>query len=274
MKAVLVTFVYPGVELFLADLLTSIAAQTNKDFDLILFNDGIDETQLRKIVAKFVGSYVVKIVASYGEPPKIRQRAISYLQVEGYDYAIWVDADDFIESNRVEVTLRELKRFDIVINDLHIVDASGSLIECHYLSNRIKANQLVSYKDIERLNFIGFSNSAVNLNKINFEIIIPNNIIAVDWFLYYVLLKNKLTAVFINETATSYRQHENNTVGIKKISRELLRSEIRVKARHYAALVAIGEPFHELSDFYAKLLHDSSSLEKKLRDILNLKDYF
>ena len=95
MKDTLVVgFVYPGVEPYMADYLKSIWSQTYSDFDLFL-GDGRD--------------YV-----------KARQEVVSHAW-ECYEYIVWTDCDDWFSDNRVELSRKALEDgADFVYNELNV----------------------------------------------------------------------------------------------------------------------------------------------------------
>ena len=73
---------------------------------------------------------------------------------------------------------------------------------------------IIDYEFIKDKNIFGMSNTAIKLKNIS-KVIFDDNIIPIDWFFFRAILKQGLKALFTNETETFYRQHKNNTVGLR-----------------------------------------------------------
>ena len=69
---------------------------------------------------------------------------------------------------------------------------------------------------IKNKNIFGLSNTALKINILS-KVTFDKDLVAVDWYLYKMLLKNGSNAVFSNKAITYYRQHKNNTVGLQVI---------------------------------------------------------
>ena len=146
-------------------------------------------------------------------PPKNREYGINYCLDQGYDILIFGDSDDYFNNNRVEKSLEILKKADIAVNDLSLFNDNG-IYEEKYLSQRLKNLDMIDLNFIKDKNVFGMSNTAIKLKNVS-RVRFKKDIIAVDWHFFYMLLKQGLKAIFTNETVSFYRQHKNNTVGLK-----------------------------------------------------------
>lgn len=270
-KTAVVLFLYTEAFIYLNQLLSSINQQSYSDFDLVIFNDGLDVVKLTEVLSTCITSINVRVISVRGTIPIIRQNALEFLKYEDYQFVIWVDADDFIESNRVEVVVDKLGMYDIIVNDLNIISANGMLMEANYLSNRLKLDHEISLDQIRNVNFIGFSNSAFNMKKLSKIVPIPNNLIAIDWYFYYILLSKGFSAIFTNETATNYRQHGDNIAGFKEINQISIKRGIHVKAKHFEALATYEDACIAEYYFYKQLVGCNDEIEKRIEYILNQK---
>ena len=127
---------------------------------------------------------------------------------------IFGDSDDYFKNNRVDKSIELLNKADIVINDLSLFNENG-IYEEKYLSHRLENLDMIDVEFIKDKNIFGMSNTAIrlkNISKIEFD----DKVVAVDWCFFKNLLKQGLKAIFTNETISYYRQHKNNTVGLKK----------------------------------------------------------
>ena len=100
-KTVFATFVYPGSEMHLPRMFSSLNKQSDHDFDVAIFNDGAKH--LEKICEKYLIKSP-KIRPVRGSIPKIRASGLTQLKNLGYANVIFGDADDSFAPNRVEVS--------------------------------------------------------------------------------------------------------------------------------------------------------------------------
>lgn len=232
MKVAFFTTIFQMNRQYLVDFFDSLSRQTYKEFDVIVVNDGYEN--FRKIKPIYNESLNIVELQYSNTPAKNREYGINYCIDNGYDVLVFGDSDDYFEQNRVEKSLQLLKEYDVVINDLSLFDESGVYAE-KYLSHRVKNLEVVDFAFIKDKNICGLSNTAIKLEGTH-KIVIPNDLIAVDWYLFSTLLMEGKKAVFTNETISYYRQHQQNTVGFKKLNEVSFKKGIEVKQKHYKAL--------------------------------------
>lgn len=231
-KIAFLTTIFPINKQYLYDFFDSLKNQTYQNFDLIVVNDeyrDFDSIKMRY-------NKILNIIElQYSDTPaKNREYGINYCIDNNYDILIFGDSDDYFENNRVEKSIEFLKKNDIVVNDLSLFDKNG-VYEEKYLSHRLKNLEVIDFEFIKDKNIFGLSNTAIKLNRLQ-KILISNDLIAVDWYLFSMLLMEGKKAVFTDETVSYYRQYQQNTVGLKKLDKELFNKGIEVKKKHYKAL--------------------------------------
>lgn len=204
------TTVFPQNEEFLKDFFESLSRQTFRDFDLVIINNNLKNLNYYKNV--YSKLRIIDINSS-GSIAKNRELGINYCIDKKYDVLIFGDSDDYFKNNRVEKSLELLKKKEVIVNDLSIFNKYG-VYEKKYLSNRLKNLDIIDYEFIKDKNIFGMSNTAIKLKNIS-KVIFDDNIISIDWFFFRAILKQGLKALFTNETETFYRQHKNNTVGLR-----------------------------------------------------------
>lgn len=242
--------VFPKIERFIDDYLSSLEKQTVKDFDLIIINDGFNN------FIRFKTQYDLNIkdVKYTGTPAEIREFAINYLKKEKYDYVIFTDCDDFFSSNRVEKSLELLKSYDIVVNDLTTISECGEVIKSCYISNRFDNLSEIELDYIIDKNIFGLSNTAVKLRSFPEEIRFERDLVAIDWYFYSKLLAGGCKAVFTGEAVTFYRIHNENTVGLGGLpGRSQIEKGIKIKLSHYKALSNKDTRMRDLFIKYSEL---------------------
>ena len=254
------TTIFPQNEKFFKFFLNSLSSQTYKDFDLVIVNERFKNLNYYRDL--YPDLNIVNI-NSNNSPAKNREIGINYCIENKYDVLIFGDSDDYFQNNRIEVTLKILKNADIVVNDLSLFNKNKIYNE-NYFSNRIKNKQIIDFKFIKSKNIFGFSNSAIKLINLN-KIVLPSNLIAVDWYFFSKFLLSGYHAEFTNETVSFYRQHQQNLVGFKEIDEKSFKKGINVKIKHYEALNTIKNQFdNDIKRLYSKIYNK----EKKIKNPL------
>lgn len=249
MKVAFFSVVFPGAEPYLNDFFKSLEKQSYKEFALVVVNDGL--TCFSDYMKEYKDLSIIEIKFS-DSPAKIREYGLKYLGEQGYHYVVFGDSDDYFPENRVKIALDYLVDYDIMVNDLTIVDNKKNILDDRYLSTRLTNKQVIDGSCILDKNFMGLSNTAVRVEILR-DLTIPSELIAVDWYMYTVLLQRGRRAVFTDDTITYYRQHDNNLVGMNKFDDEMLLRGLDVKMRHYTALSSIGEDFMQRAKYYTEL---------------------
>ena len=241
------TVVYPGVEPYLGDFFRSIATQTYPHFDLIIGNDGLSSLDLVNYRPD------ISIIDLEGTPAEVRDAGFQFLRSEGYKYVVFGDSDDFFSPTRVETSLDLLQKYDVVVNDLDLVEADGRLIQPGYLSQRLNQRVKIGNEFIYDKNVFGLSNTAVRTSLLPSNRI-PAELLAVDWFVFANILERGARAIFTTSTRTFYRQHGSNIAGLGDWTLESILRGVLVKALHYKAMTTVDlEGYNDIAAKFAKL---------------------
>ena len=84
-----------------------------------------------------------------------------------------------------------------------------------------------------KYNFVGLGCSAIRSETIK-DINIPSDIIAIDWYLFTILLLKGFNGKMVNNASVYYRQHLNNTVGgMQRLDSKRLFKGVHIKEKHY-----------------------------------------
>lgn len=253
---VILTFTYPLIEPYFEDFLKSCETQTNKEFDIIIVNDGL--TSLQSMIDCHP-SLNVFIKDYKGTISENRIYGLNLAKQKEYKYVILADSDDSFSANRVQKTKDLLSKYEIVANEFDLVNINGEELVTNYISHRLKNGIIIGFEFIKEKNVIGFSNSAFRAGLIPEKLSIPQDVAVVDWFFYTLLLHAGHKAVFSNEMITYYRQYSDNMIGINNETLDNYKKKLALKAMHYRYLSSSFTEFEELAKKYSK--------EKKLTDI-------
>lgn len=271
MKNLVVGVIYKEVEKYLDQYIKSIIAQNYRNFDFLLFNDDLEEDILINYNFK-----INLINAPLKETPaEIRQDCIDYAILNEYDTIIFTDSDDIYSENRIEKDIEFLSEFDFVFNDICLINENESIIDSMFYKKFNISNYMHDLNLILDKNVIGLSNSSVNTNCLQ-NIHIPSDIIAVDWYLYSLLLINDRKGKFIKDSKTYYRQHTLNLVGMNNLLTERrLLTGIKVKKTHYLYLSEYCKDNNksELCQIYKIYFEEIIELEQKIKDKMFLEEY-
>lgn len=255
------TVVYPSMEKWIPQFTESLVNQDFQDFDLVIVNDGLDPRKLEV----FNDLFNCKLLSSNKSIAKNRSTGICKMIEIGYRYVVFADADDLMATNRISSSRELLDNYDIVVNDLALINSNGEHIMDHYLSGRLGNFKDIQLSEILDYNFMGLSNSSARVEILK-NINIPEDIEAVDWFLFTTLLNRGYHAVFTSSTSTLYRQHHFNTVGFHKPDENNIVFLAKQKYLHYLYL-------QKLSEHHQNRFEEFSKLVIKLKDPFFKKVY-
>lgn len=230
----LVTYMYPNAIHFFDEFSLTIKQQTDSDFEVIFFNDGVDEKLFQK------AKYKHQIITIQGSPLEIRFKSFEILKTLPFEKYIFLDSDDTMSNNRVEILKEKLISTTLICNDLNLMDSKGKLFEKKIWSNRLPEGFSFEYSFLKDKNIVGLGNTAFRRELLETPLIYSAKALIADWFIFYQLLKQSaLTCTFTSICQTNYRQHNNNDAGIKETTEERLNYVVKVTNQQYSALKEI-----------------------------------
>jgi len=261
-ETLLFTVIFPIIIDYLDDYIHSIIAQTDQRFDWLIINDGIKDYHIRE---KFPSNVIWKDVNENYKPAELRYLGSKYALANNYEILIFADGDDYFTHNRIELTKKYLMTNDFVFNELYLVDETGIELQPNVLQRIFPNSNIDSINMLLDNNIVGLSNSALNLTCID-NIYMPKEIIAVDWWLYSVLVLNGKKGELCPSAITYYRQTGNNTVGMwTPLTSIRLFKGIEVKKIH----------FHHLKEYAATYMKNNAYyriFDKKYGEMLILEE--
>lgn len=231
------TVVYPQALSFFNDFCSCARRQTLSAFDVLVVNDGCEAEDIENSLSGL--SYT--IIPAIGSPSENRQQGINYARKRGYEYLLFCDADDTFCESRYEKTIQQFQRTgaDIIVCNLNIVDNDLSSIIDDYFSLEIPEDRTIDIDFIREKNIFGMSNTALRLDSLKEDVVLPHTPIT-DWYLFTVLLEKGLSAYYISESFVDYRQHSANMIGINCFDVPTFKRLSKFKVNHYQTLVNNG----------------------------------
>lgn len=253
---------FPAAEPYLEDYFRSLAAQTDRDFSLVLANDGLDPELLRRLA----GDLRPEIVEVRGTPAENRQTGMARCLELGAEVLVFADCDDRHGSGRVAEARAVLgSGRDILCNEVLLVTGPGP--GRPWLSRRFAHGRVITAEDIREGNCLGLGNTAVRAEILRDVPPVPAGIVAFDWALYGWLLESGRTAVFTDRARTHYRIYGENYAGIGQNTPAYLLRCLEVKRRHHGFLAEFYPAHAERAGRYAEL-HDRAAGSERFLDRL------
>lgn len=208
-----------NVEKFLRESLDSIVAQTFKDFEVICVNDGSTDNSLEILNEYANNDSRIKVISQENQGQGVaRNNAIDIAQGE---YLLFVDPDDFIEPNTLEVLYNKFQEtdVDIIQFDYATCRENGTHKKFKTFKNRlkkyfnysIKNNKVFNWNEIKNKNlekmFLviwdkSYKTSFIKEHNIKFA---PNKVGEDQIFtLKAIFLANKI--LYVNKSFYNYRK--------------------------------------------------------------------
>jgi hypothetical protein len=249
MKTAFCSVLFPANLIYFQDFIKSLENQTDVAFELVLFNDGVEDLK-DHLISTSLEYIIIDVV---GSPLDIRVEIFRYFKKSNYKNVIFGDTDDYFSENRVEESKKLLEIYDIVAHDLILVSQDKKIISELFWKNRTELKQPISLNVIKKYNFLGLGNTAINIKILPDEIKFNSNLIAVDWYLFSVILQSKVKVIFSSDAHVFYRQHEANTVGRKALTYIDFKKGVDVKLNHYRTLASINSDYSDLANQFEVL---------------------
>ncbi len=251
MKTAFGSVIYPGALSYLKDFFKSLKNQQNQNFDIILINDGISSSVLLKEFNEYFEFFQQRLKMTEtgmrgGEPYQLRIELLHQVKGLAYDLFILGDCDDIFPVHRVGNIIKQYdKRYTFFYNELLDFSNRHVMPELPEITEKIE--------QIMEFNYLGLTNTALNMNNIKTEFIESlgqgqTNIF--DWYLFSRILLNGGTGKRVKDTFTYYRIYDDNIAGMSNGSKEDLEKERAVKIKHYQMLQDYDERYKALLEKY------------------------
>ena len=258
MKAAFGTVVYHTANSYLEDFIYAVNHQNTKDFDVLLLNDNLDDDQCEFLTNRIKQKVIWLNCTAKHTIPELKIELIKSAKEKGYDLLIFGDFDDTFSENRVSQYIMNYdSQYSFYYNELYYMDQNHRFFS-------ILPPVVEEINPILECNFLGFSNTGLNVNAVDYTLLnhlYAKQTIAFDWMVFSLLLLQGHKGKLIDDCITYYRIHEHNIAGETQYSPEGLKKEIEIKAAHYAKLVDTDPRYFGLYEFYTDLM---SSLKQNL----------
>ncbi len=237
--------IYNKAKEYLPDFFASLSRQTCKDFLLLLLNDGIKKEDLDQYLESYPGKIRIVTADDGKSPAELRLDLIMLAKEMNIELLVLGDCDDVFSDNRIQ-KLESLYKgnpdFSFYYNTIVTLDKTEELQEL--------PPEIHDFRGIGESNFLGLSNTALNLEKIVYPYRYHFEGEIFDWYFFSRLLLDGLTGLFAEGCCTYYRIHGENIAGIADNNRADIEKEVQVKRFHYDHLMKYDDYYRKLSELY------------------------
>lgn len=208
---------------YIEEQITSILYQLSEEDEIIISDDGSSDDTLQKI--RTFNDLRIKI---YNGPSISLTKNFenAFFHAKG-DYIFTCDQDDVWEPNKVNIMMKYLNKYDLVLSDCSVVDKNLNIINNSYFS--ILHSGPGFLKNLYKTTYLGCC-MAFKAHLLKRTLPFPPNIIMHDiWIAMYADLCGK--TIFINDKLIKYRRHgENASTSSSKSYNSIL---FKIKYRLY-----------------------------------------
>ena len=218
MNDILISIVVPvyNSEKYLDDCINSLLNQTYDNIEILFINDGSSDNSLN-ILNKFKSNGRIKIINQKNSGAFIA-RKVGILNAKG-KYIMFVDSDDYISNNTVEVLVNYIKEYN------------PDIVKFKFLTFPNESKKIVYFDETEHpvyMNNIDFNminKTLLTTNKLNnlSTMIVKKNIITFpqiekrinlseDFLMSFFIYNNAKSVLFVDDCLYFYRNNSNSTI--------------------------------------------------------------
>lgn len=226
--------VYNGMQ-FLPEMLLSLQEQTYKNWTLYIQDDLSTDGTVKFLEEKSLEDDRIKIVPN-DKKLGAMGNFMSLLNTVDASYYMFCDQDDIWLPNKIELSLNLIKEKEgefsqnlpiIVHTDLKVVDKNLLEISPSFWKmSRIDPNLLVSFNEQAGHNLVTGCTMLFNQSVKKVSQHYNQNVLMHDVWVLLCALKNSGKVFAIDTPTILYRQHGNNTLGARDISKNYILSRL------------------------------------------------
>lgn len=217
-------------ERYLKEQMESLLGQTYQEFTILISDDGSSD-RTPQIISEYESRFPDRIKSLKNLKPSgsARDNFFRLLKSVSDEYLMFCDQDDIWLTDKVEVTLREMRKMEkiwgkdmpiLIHSDLSVTDAAGTVLHtsmARYQKIGVNDNRTSHY--LVENNITG-NTMMINRSLRNLTEQIPDTCVMHDWWLGLVAsCFGKIS--YIDRPLVRYRQHGNNQVGAKSGMKQL-----------------------------------------------------
>lgn len=188
---------------YIEEQMRSIICQLGKNDEIIISDDSSNDKTIEKI--KSFNDCRIKIFENqkFKSPIFNLENALRHASNE---YIFLSDQDDIWFPDKIEIMMKYLKNYDLVVSDAMIIDKEGKVIgESFFKINKSKSGLI---KNIIKNSYLGAC-MAFNRKVLEKALPFPKDIPMHDWWIGLVA-EACCKVFFLNQPLVYYRRHDTN----------------------------------------------------------------
>lgn len=260
MRIVFGTVVYKQAWQWWDQFVDSINNQDYDAFDCLILNDGLTIKELKLLRERLTRKCEVVNIESGVSISDIRKKLLKKSKTMGYDLLILGDFDDIFPANRVRKIFEAWnEKVGFFYHNICFDNRNETVFKA-------LPEEVTTYEQILEANFLGLSNTALNLGLFEesfFDSLESVKTNVFDWYLYAKILLCGIKGILVKDTYTVYRQQENNIAGVICDDNASIYREIEIKKEQYRLL-------QEDSAITGKLFEEYRNMENLSEEELSL----
>jgi len=260
LKNIFISVVIPtfNSEDFIEKTINSIYLQTFKNYEVIVYDDGSTDGT-HEVCKKFEKYDNFRFVNGEHTGNIAKNRNTAVFLTKG-DFIAFLDSDDIWESNKLELQLIYLDKYNIVCSNAVIIDEKDNIIAEKYFTGLENVNELLLF-DLVKVNYLITSTVLMEKKTFYESGLFDENLanLAEDYALWLKASENNKIK-YIDNNLIKYRKHTGN-ISFRNKSRRynMLKNTINLqseylesnnkKVRHNAK-IGVSLIYQELAYFY------------------------
>lgn len=215
MKIAICAALYEAGRPYLAEFVEALrAAAAGRDVVFVAAIDGLrDAKEALTDVAERLDVVTVEVSAGH-TPAGVRREMLTAGQASGADVLVFIDMDDLIAPDALDLHLGALREADFSYGDMDLIDGAGHSLGRRFFDNAGVPDRVGDVTAIRDRNFLGFSNTAVRTGRMApVALTVPEDVVASDWWFYTMLLLGGLHGKKTTAPVASYRIYDANILG-------------------------------------------------------------
>jgi len=266
MRLAIVTAAYPAVMKYLDDFFNSLKAQSDKDFDLWIALDGVDE----KVVSLGFGKAKQArfVSAPPNATPAVVRNKVLEQALQNCDAAVLVDADDVLDATRVAAARESAGKYDVTATAMKYIDSDGNVINGFF-------DPYLGDPGLVRNNVFGFSNTTWRAQTLAQFLPVPESCVLMDWFVSTLALYTGASLGYDGEARMRYRQHPENIAASRPpfSADQIIKATKRVLGHYDLVLSTFAKLKIEQMDIFEEARREVAQFFKAIAGKNVLKQY-
>ncbi len=250
MKVWFGSVIYKEAEDYFEDFINSLKKQSEKGFEVFFLNDNYTDGEIKKLGKKMEGLKRDGILKPSKKmtPVRLRIELLRRAKKDGVDLLVLGDCDDYFSEDRMESMKKAyIKDPDAAFYYNPIRSFAGNPV-----MGRLP-DAVYDYRNIGECNFLGLSNTAINLSAFNISEIDSMDEFdgkVFDWYFFSRILLLGKYGIKADGGETFYRIHAGNIAGTPEHSKDKIQAEIEIKRNHYYWLRKYSRYYEEKYEQY------------------------